>query len=305
MERVILGKTGLQVSRLGCGGGQIGTDDLTDSEVGHLLNGVLDAGICLFDTGRCYGTSEDLIGKHISHRREEFVLVTKCCGHHKPEPRPEWSGELVRSSIEASLRHLRMDHVDVLLLHGCPEKELYNEEMLDAMQMCKEDGLTRFIGYSGDNEAAITAVESGLFDCLEMSVNICDQQSIDAVLPKTAAAGIGVISKRTITGACWRDLSDYSSGFDYNKYTAPYAERLAAMGFMPESLGFDGDWAALALRFTLSHEQIHVGLIGGRNLEHVRRNIAAAEKGPLPEDLYRTVRDAWRQHDDGSWRGLG
>jgi len=303
VERVYLGKTGLEVSRLGFGGGQIGAGGLTDSEAGHLLNGTLDSGVCLFDTGRCYGSSEDLIGRHLSHRRDELVLVTKCCDHHMPEPKPGWSGDLVRSCIEASLRHLRTDNVDVLLLHSCPEKELHNDAMLDAMQKCKEDGLTRFIGYSGDDEAAVTAVECGLFDCVEMSVSMCDQQPIDAVLPRAEAAAIGVMSKRTIAGACWRDLSNYSGSFDYSSYTRPYAERLTAMGFTPETLGFDGDWAELALRFTVSHEGIHVGLIGGRHLEHVRRNIAAAEKSPLPEEMYRTIREAWRQHDDGSWRG--
>lgn len=302
----VLGKTGLEVSRLGFGSGQSASGDLTDSEVGRLLNGVLDSGIRVLDTGRCYGTSEDLIGKHLSHRRDEYVLVTKCCNHYLPPPRPDWSADLVNRSIEDSLKCLRMDNVDVLLLHGCPEKELHNDDMLDALMKCKKRGLTRFIGFSGDNEAAITAVDLGLLDCLEMSVSICDQQPIDRVLPKAKVAEMGVLSKRTIAGACWRDLSNYSkSSFDFAKYMQPYAERLAAMGFTPESLGFDGDWAELALRFMLMQEAVHVSLVGGRSLEHVQENIRTAQKEPLPESIYQAIRDAWCRHDDGSWKGQG
>jgi aryl-alcohol dehydrogenase-like predicted oxidoreductase len=303
MERVILGRTGLEVTRLGLGSGQLAGFEASDPELGRFLNGVLAMGINVIDTGHCYGTSEDYIGKHISHRRDEFVLITKCCSHNESDVTP-WTAEVIRSCAEMSCSRMNTDHVDVLLLHGCPPDRMRNEAMLVEMEKVKQEGLTRFIGASGDNDGAMTAIELGIFDCLETSVSICDQQPIDTTLPMATEAQMGIIAKRTIAGACWRDLSNYA-GYDYMKYTRPYAERLAKMGIMPETLGFDGDWAELALRFALFHSDAHIGLIGGRSLDHVRRNIAAAGRGALPEEVYNSIRAAWNANSDGSWIGQG
>ncbi len=305
MKTMILGNTGLEVSELGLGAAQLGGRNIVDAEVGPFLNGLLDLGIQVIDTGHCYMNSEEIIGRHLSHRRDEYVLVTKCCSHREPGVEPPWSGEVVRRCAETSLKRLRTDHLDVLLLHTCPEEDLHNDEMIAALQKCKEDGLTRFVGYSGDNETAVKAIDLGITECLETSVSMCDQQVIDTVLPKAREKGVGVLTKRTIAGSCWRQLPVADRNFDENDYIRPYVERLKTMGFTPDSLGFDGGWAELALRFTLAHEGVHVGLIGGTNIEHIRQNIAAAEKGPLPEDLLKAIREAWRTHDNGSWRGIG
>src|SRR6185295_18171863 len=71
------GTTGLVVSALGFGAGQIGDESMGEVQAGALLNAALDLGITLVDTARGYGLSEERIGTHLAHRRQEFVLSTK------------------------------------------------------------------------------------------------------------------------------------------------------------------------------------------------------------------------------------
>jgi aryl-alcohol dehydrogenase-like predicted oxidoreductase len=80
-------------------------------------------------------------------------------------------------------------------------------------------------------------------------------------------------------------------------------ERLRAMGFTPDSLEFGGDWVELALRFTAYQPGVGVALIGGQNLGHIKDNIEIMKKGPLPQEIVDKIRQAWKEKDDGSWKG--
>ena len=229
---------------------------------------MLDAGIGVIDTAACYKDSEEKIGHAIGARRDDYILSTKCGHRVEDDDPPEWSAPLIRRSLERSLRRLRTDHVDLLLLHSCTLEQLSNDEMLAALAGARRDGLTRAIGYSGDNAPARAAVEMGILDALEMSISLCDQQGIERVLPGARERGMGVFAKRPIANACWRDLREYDSF--YQTYAAPYAKRLKTMGFTPGSLGFDGDWSEMALRFTLGCDGVHCALLGGTTLDHIQ-----------------------------------
>ena len=80
IEKRVFGRTGLEVSALGFGGAEIGFEAAAPATVAALLNEALDAGLNVVDTAECYLNSEELIGEAVSHRRDEFLLFTKC-GH--------------------------------------------------------------------------------------------------------------------------------------------------------------------------------------------------------------------------------
>jgi aryl-alcohol dehydrogenase-like predicted oxidoreductase len=301
MEKRKLGNTDLLVTPLGFGTAQIGFLDVPQSDCDRLLNGVLDTGINVIDTAAMYLGSEAKIGLAISSRRSEFVLVSKCGNHVADDDPPEWSGEIIRRSAERSLRRLQTDHLDVLLIHSCSRDHLKNEDMIGSLIKCRVDGLTRFIGYSGDDKDLEFALELGVFDCLEASVNICDQQILDGLLPRIKERNLGFFAKRPLANSCWREMSGYGAG--YGDYARTYTERLHKMGFTPESLGFEGEWIDLALRFALFQPGLDVALTGGRNLDHLKQNIRLLDKGPLEPSIVKRIREVWMEHDDGSWAG--
>src|SRR3984957_1770186 len=129
-----LGNTGEDVTVLGYGAMELRGDPrgpvIEDEAAGALLNAVLDEGINLIDTSVDYGRSEELIGRYVGHRRDEYFLASKCgcllgeppAGARPPFPH-DFSADNVRAGIEQSLRRLGTDHLDLLQVHMSPSRE--------------------------------------------------------------------------------------------------------------------------------------------------------------------------------------
>src|SRR6202042_1334572 len=97
------------------------------------------------------------IGESVAHRRQQFVLISKC-GSVLPDGTGEpWTEEVIAKTIDRSLKRLRTDVIDVMLLHTCDEETLRKGGALAAMVKAREAGKIRFAGYSGDNEVAAYA----------------------------------------------------------------------------------------------------------------------------------------------------
>ncbi len=305
METRTLGRTGLEVSVLGFGAAPIGVLETDQAEVDAVLSLLLDSGVNLIDTAAGYRGSEQAIGRSIGDRRDEFVLVSKCGQAFDDLPGEAWSAELIMATVERSLARLQTDFLDVMLLHTCDLEVLERGEALGALVRAREAGKVRFVGYSGDNQAGAFAARLSDVAVVQTSINICDQVNIDEVLPVACECEVGVMAKRPIANAAWKDLND-QPGF-YARYAETYTERLALMAIEPEEIGFEAsDWAEVALRFTLSCD-IGTAIIGTTNPDHVRSNIEAASRGVLPEGAIERLREAFLEAmlDAGEqWVGL-
>jgi aryl-alcohol dehydrogenase-like predicted oxidoreductase len=180
-------------------------------------------------------------------------------------------------------------------------------EALGALARAREAGKVRFIGYSGDNEAAALAAELPEVDVLMCSLNLCDQANLDQALPQAAKAGAGVVAKRTVANAAWKPL-EAQQGI-YRDYVRPYVERFQAMGLDPRDLGFPGPeaWMEIALRFTLAEPSVQVLSVGTTRLANAEANLRLLEAGPLPADAVARIRQAFRDARDRAgapWPGL-
>src|SRR6476620_4754476 len=220
MEKRQFGKTDMQVSVLGFGGAEIGFEGATEETVGRLLKGALDAGLNVIDTGECYEGSEELIGKTVGDRWNDYYLFTKC-GHPRGIGSEDWSPASLLESIERSLRRLRTDRLDLIQLHSCSETVLRKGDAIAALQSARTKGYVRYLCYSGDGQAARYAVESGVFDALQTSINIADQEAIDLVLPAAREKQLGVIAKRPVANVAWKE-----SHKPISSYHHVYWERL-------------------------------------------------------------------------------
>ncbi len=207
------GNSGILVSALGLGAGQIGDARLDEAAVGSLLNAAVDAGITLIDTARGYGLSEERIGRHLAARRNEIVLSTKL--GYGIDGFSDWTGPCITAGVEAALQRLRTDRIDIVHLHSCPAETLARGEVIDALDAAKRAGNLRAIAYSGENADLDYAVDCGRFDGFMASLNLCDQRVIEQVLPRIA--GKGFIAKRPSANHPWRfaerPLGDYSEEY--------------------------------------------------------------------------------------------
>lgn len=299
MERRRLGRTGLSVGVIGFGAAEIGYGRTEQSVVDELLNGALDQGLDAIDTAECYMLSEEQIGKAVAGRRDEYALFTKV-GHW---PELGWSAVGIAESLERSLKRLKTDRVDVVHLHSCGKDVLEKGEAIEALEKAREAGKTRFIGYSGDAEAARWAVDSGRFDTLMISISIADQEAIAETLPRAVAQGMGVIVKRGIANAAWRYDAEPES--DYHK---EYWRRLRALDYdfcRDERRSDEGPEGAagIALRFTLGLPGVHTTVIGTTNPKRFAQNVALAAAGPLSAKEVSAIRARWSEVAQPDWVG--
>ncbi len=296
MEKRQLGKTDMHVSVLGFGGSEIGFQGAALETVDRLLNSALDAGLNVIDTAECYPNSEELIGQAVATRRKEFYLFTKC-GHPEGLEREDWRPDSLLRSIERSLRRLRTDRLDLIQLHSCSLEELRKGDVIGALEQARQRGHTRYIGYSGDGQAARWAVECGRFDTLQTSVSIADQEALDLTLPLARQRQMGVIAKRPIANAVW-----LSAQRPENSYYHAYWDRLRQLDY-----DFLHRGAAVsvgtALRFTLSVPGVQTAIVGTTKPGRWRENAELLAAGPLPTEEFEKIRARWREAADASWVG--
>ena len=293
MERRSFGQTGLAVPILGFGAMQAGDPLLAEGDAARLLNHALDIGLTLIDTARSYGLSEERIGRHLGHRRDEFVLSTKVgygvAGH------PDWTYDCVVAGVDAARERLRADVIDIVHLHSCGSELLEDGAVTSALERCASDGKLRVAAYSGDGAPLRYAIASGVFGSVQASVNLCDQQALRP-MTEARACGLGTIAKRPLAGQPWRPGEPAA-----DEVHAEYASRFAAL--QPE-LGFaDGDWEALALRFVAYEPGVDCVIVGGTNPRHLENNLAAVLSGPLDPSRRAAIRDAFRRIGS-HWPGL-
>ena len=293
--RRTLGGTGADVTILSYGamelrGGPRGPE-ITDEDAGRLLNAVLDAGLNLIDTSPDYGRSEELIGTHIGHRRDEFFLASKCgCPLELPAATPppyphDYSPGNVRADVEQSLRRLRTDHLDLVQVHMSPSQAtLEQNHTIETLKDLQAEGKVRFTGMSGILPNLPDHVAMGVFDAFQIPYSAL-QRDHEELITRAAAAGAGTL----IRGGAARGAASE----DKNWQTRPLGQdpgvgqrnwEASGLAELLSEAGLTN--MEFVLRFTLSHPGLSTTIVGTSNPAHLASNIAIAERGPLPGDLY-------------------
>jgi aryl-alcohol dehydrogenase-like predicted oxidoreductase len=296
MEQRKLGRTDIVASVLGFGGSEIGYQSVSPRTVARLLGSALDAGLNVIDTAECYDDSESLIGKAIGARRRDVALFTKC-GHAGGWSSADWRRAPLLASIERSLRRLATDYVDLIQLHSCSLGELKKGEAIEALERARERGWARYIGYSGDGEAARYAVECGRFDTLQTSVSIADQDAVERTLPLASARSMGVIAKRPLANVAWSYAKKPAE-----PYYQTYWSRLRKLDYPFLKASPDAAVGA-ALRFTLRVPGVHTAIVGTTKPERWQENAALLQAGALPAAEFERIRARWGEVAGASWDG--
>jgi aryl-alcohol dehydrogenase-like predicted oxidoreductase len=302
-----LGRTQADVTILGYGAmelrGQPRGPEIDDDTAGRLLNAVLDGGINLIDTSPDYGRSEELIGKHLGHRRDEFFLASKCgclieipADAQPPYPH-DYSPANVRADVEQSLRRLRTDRLDLVQVHMSPSVEqLRDNQTVETLQELQKEGKVRFIGMSGILPNLPGQIAMDVFDAFQIPYSAVQRDHEELI---TAAAGTG--AGTLIRGGAARGAPSE----DKNWRTGPLSQP-AGLGQRNWAASGIGDLLAgsgmtpmeFVLRFTLSHPYLSTTIVGTASPDHLQSNIATAEKGPLPADLYAEAKSRLQPADE-------
>ena len=293
-----LGRTGVDVTVLGYGAmelrGAPRGRDLTEHEVERILNQALDLGVTVIDTAIDYEASEERIGRHLAHRRDEFQLATKCgclVGWERPADYQgglrgggphDFSRENIRAGVEQSLRRLRTDHLDILQVHASPDEAALQEHgVVETLQELRQEGKVRFIGMSGVLPALADHIRMSVFDVFQIPYSAV-QRKHETAIADAAATGAGVL----VRGGAGRGVASGQERAVARNPDLATAWQQAELGDLLDGMSP----MEFTLRFTISHPGVSSVLVGTANPEHLRANADAASKGPLPDDLYREAK---------------
>ena len=289
MIHKVLGRTGLELSQLGYGSMGIrgpktwGVRVVSDEAAEAMLNAVLDAGINFIDTSPDYGVSEQRIGQFLSSRRSEFYLATKCgCAYTQHDDHLEidhiWKRDVIRRNIETSLRRLQTDCLDLLQFHGGDAETLQREGLIAMLMDYRDQGIIRFVGVSSSLPNLPALIDLGVFDTFQIPYS-CLAPQHDDLITRAAETGAGIIIRGGI-----------AHGGPDAEIQRPALNDVWTRAKLDQLLPSGMSRAELILRYTVSHPHCHTTIVGTCNPAHLAENVAAANNGPLPAELYEQVK---------------
>jgi aryl-alcohol dehydrogenase-like predicted oxidoreductase len=295
-----LGSSGLIVSVVGLGGNNFGrTVDAAGTRA--VVDAALEAGVTLIDTADVYGQqggSEEALGAALEGRRDKVVIATKW---GSPMGGPEWeargSRSYIRRAVEASLRRLRTDWIDLYQYH-VPDEITPIEETLEALDELVAEGLVRYVGSSNMaawevGEADWTARDRGLarFVSAQNEYSLLKRDVEAELAPACVRYGVGILpyfplASGLLTGKYRRDQpvpeGTRLSGRD-DVFTDETFDRLEAL----EAFAAEQEITLLevAIGGLLAQPAVASVIAGATKPEQLRSNVAAAQWEPAPEDL--------------------
>ena len=313
MQNTRFGRTGLRVSKLCLGTMTFGLQcDVAQSRA--ILDAAAAGGIDFIDTANVYplggnretvGRTEEIVGDWLKGKRQQFIVATKCVGVMGPKP---WelgmSRKHVLDAIDASLRRLGTDYVDIYQLHGY-DAQTSIDEALEAVDTVVRSGKARYVGVSNwlahrvaralgrsevKNITRISSVQPRynlLFRAFERDLlPMCEEEGI-AVIPYNPLAG-GLLTGKHNRTTPPAQGTRFTLGTAAKRYQARYwnereFETIEALRALGNEAGMS--MATMAISWVLSNPAITAPIIGASRPDQLADSLAAAERGPLPSEL--------------------
>lgn len=289
MEKRKQGNTGLSVTVLGYGAMELRQVD--EETAALLLNAALDNGINYVDTSPDYGPSEEFIGKAIAHRRNEFILASKCgcnidaSGKGITAQKHLWTREKLTENIENSLRRLNTDHIDAWQLHGPFPTELpggKSDDVIETMLEFKRQGKVGAIGMSFKTGGKTDPSQLPSAYGFELAPFFLSWQIFDMI--QIVYAGLERQNENIISAAAGQGVGVVARGVS-RQYKPQYPE-IFAQARLNELCEPGETMNDFLIRFTLSHPGVSTLIIGTKNLDHLVANTRAASQGILADSTY-------------------
>jgi predicted oxidoreductase len=315
-------RTHLTMSRVAYGSGYLGgtwdhnpLDAATIDSASHLIHTAIDNGITIFDLADvyCYGKSEDAFGKVLSQSRglrDSLVIQSKCGIRWENEPQPgdptrlDFSRAYITESVEGSLRRLRTEWLDILLLHH-PDPLLRPEEVAEAFEALRRDGKVRYFGVSNYNARQIGYLRKWVREPLVINqvqlglaslslINEGMATTLGLIIPTESAVSVGTETQGTGT-------LEYCSLHDIQvqaysplrgvPLSAPALDAKPGVKRLAQTLADiagrkGGTPSAVALAWLLAHPAKILTITEPRNPKHLIENVAADRISLSREEWY-------------------
>lgn len=294
MKYRTLGKTGLKVSVVGVGTWQFGGEwgkDFTENEVDAILKRAKECGINFIDTAECYGDhlSEQLIGQFLRRdRREDWIVATKF-GHQyhgRYERTNHWKPEEVRDQLDASLRALGTDYIDLYQFHSGGDEDFDRDDLWTMLDKEVQAGKIRALGISikkNDNVYQVDRASEVGAGVIQVVYNRLDRKPEEKVFPSCERQNLGVLARVPLASGYLS--GKYRPGVEFSENDVRHrhdprevAEKLRQVEEIRREEVPEGvDMATWALAWCLKNNVVTSVIPGCKNPEQVEKNAKAQE----------------------------
>lgn len=321
MQRRQLGTTGWNVTEIGLGTWNIGSDwgDVDDETGREAVSAALDAGIDFLDTADVYGDGRS--ERHIrsvleesDYDREDVVVATKAGRRLDPHTAEGYNHENLERFVDRSRENLGTDTLDLVQLHCPPNDVYYQPETFEALDALVEAGKIDHYGVSVEKvEQALKAIEYPGVETVQIICNAFRQRPTELFFEEAKRRDVGVIvrvplASGLLTGTIDQDTEfpeddhrNYNrdgSAFDRGETFAglPVEKAVDAVDELRPSVPEEMTMAQFALRWLLDHDAVSTVIPGSTSPAHIRDNVAAADFDPLDHETHGAVRDIYEAY---------
>jgi len=295
MEKRILGRTGLEVSVLGMGGlfvSKVGGQGR--EEACRAVHRALELGVNYVDTAPTYADSEEVLGLALEGvPPSSYILSTKLGG--RPQPFNPQDKDALRASVEESLRLLKRDTVDILMIHE-PDRpgqydwwsdyDHFHGPVCEVLEELKAEKIIRFTGLGGTTAYEMPhLMATGAYDVVLTAFNysLLWREAEIAVLPEAQRQNMGIIIGSPLQQGALARRYDEEVNSGARWLSPPRREQYQRLYAFLDEVGLP--LPEVALRWVLSNPDVSTILMGARSVAEVEQNVQAIEKGPLPADM--------------------
>ena len=317
MKQRMFGKTGRTVSEIGLGTWQLGTrwgDPFNRDEAFRILETAEAVGITFINTADVYngGKSEEIIGEYISTHPDRFYVTTKCGRRLNLHTAQMYTPQAIAGFIEDSLRRMKLERLDMILLHCPPTPVFGRDDIFGELERQKKLGKIADYGVSIEKVSeGLQAMENDI-SAMKVIFNMFRLKPLDTLFPKAAEKNVGIIARvplasGLLTGKYTKETTfgpnDHRSynrdGAAFNKGETfsgvPYALGLEAAEELKQILGTE-ELAPIAIRWVLMHPEVSVVIPGASRASQVLDNVKAANLPPLTEQQMQEVRNVYDRY---------
>jgi aryl-alcohol dehydrogenase-like predicted oxidoreductase len=303
LNKRILGRSGLKVSELALGGLFISSHGTDRVSAAAIIKRAWELGINYIDTAPGYMDSEAVLGEALNKIDAEFIISTKL--GYKPEPFDPQNREFLQKAFKQSLTNLKREKVDILMIHEpdryddpnfmdwWSDKENYQGPIMEVLAEAREKGKVDYIGLGGTTAYEMANVmDSGNFDMVltAFQYNLLWREAEQAILPVAIKHQMGIICgsplhQGNLAGIYMDDVVNKPATW----LSPPRRKQFRRLYEFVKDLNIG--LPELCIRFLLSNPDVATVLSGVKNIEELESNVAAAEKGPLTEEVIAEIND--------------
>ena len=296
MNSRILGKTGLQVSELALGGLFISSVGGEFQQSRKAIHKALELGVNYIDTAPSYANSEEVLGNALKDIDAPLIISTKLGG--RPQPFQPQNKECLMKSVEESLKFLKRDYVDILMVHE-PDRpgqydwwtsDDYHGPVIELLEELKKDGIIRYTGIGGTTAYELAhIIRTGRFDVVLTAFNysLLWREAQHEILPAAKEQNMGIIIGSPLQQGALARRYEAEVRHGTRWLSSPRRKQLIALYDLLDKI--DMPLPELALRFVISNPDISCVLTGASSSQEVEQNITSVEKGPLSQEILKQL----------------